>query len=182
MTSAGNIDNTQGAAIGTGNQAQNTTVTVTPTLRDMQIDLLEQVSELNTNVAVTNAKLDQVTDRTATTLMGVNARMYQLERTIEQQQVRNETDRHTGQAEHAEQHKELNRRMDGLEALFRESAERRDRRMEHITELARIAANEARFTAQQARQFQFVIGAAIIAIMVAMFVLVGALGRIQGWW
>lgn len=117
VTETGNIDSTQGAAIGPQAQAQN--VAVNLQTRDLAIEVLERLNEMAVQIERISSKLEYVTDRTATALVGVEGRMYQMGKTVERQHAHDEQDRHTGQAEHAEQHEEVNRRLASLEELVR---------------------------------------------------------------
>ena len=152
MTTVGDIDSTSGAAIGQGNQAQNTTVNVAGlSNRDLMIEVFDRVNTLALQIERISAKLEYVTDRTATALVGVEGRMYQMSKTAERQQAHDEQDRHSGQAEHTEQHEEVNRRLASLEELVRNDA-------------------------YQSRMDRMLIGAAIALLFLA------TIGNTVGWW
>lgn len=152
MTTAGDISNTQGAAVGEHSTAQTTTVNVAGlSNRELTIEMLDRMNVLALNVERLSAKLDHVTDRTATALVNVQDRMYQMGKSAERQQAHDATDRHTGQAEHAEQHDEVNRRLAALEELMRAGS-------------------------AQARQDRLVFGLAMVALIVFQ------IGRSIGWW
>ena len=165
-TETGNIKNSSGIAAGQGNQAQVVTVNLPPPVPPPPEWANDHERIRFLTAAMMQLQGYFVSDRAA----------------HDAAYAADTNERQMRQADHDDQHDRLNERMLSLEVALRESAERRDRRMDQIADLARLAAEEARATATQAREFQFVIGAAVIAIMVAMFVLVWVLGRMQGWW
>lgn len=115
MTTAGNISDTSGSAVGEHSQAnaQNTTINLSnSTIREIQLELLSEINRLSNQI-------DFVNERISAAIQLTNVRVYDLGKTAERQQAHDESERRLGHAEHVEQHDEVNRRLASLEELMR---------------------------------------------------------------